>query len=150
MNNFIDFKLDEVQADPAVQSLVDVVGERIGDKRLSAKERKKKAKEREKAVNRARRGIVRWSVEVEPSVKELVVRMAEELDVPVSQVINELLVQKLEQDGLGEVLEGLRILGKNGSRRFDYFIPYRGVPMISKGRPLKNEGASLEKSKGRP
>ena len=150
MNNYIDFDVDELRADPAVRSLVDQVGERVGDKRLTAKERKKKAKEREKAIARSRRGIVRWSVEVEPSVKELVVRMAEELDVPVSQVINELLVQKLEQDGLGEVLEGLRILGKNGSRRFEYFIPYRGVPMISKGRPLENKGASLEKSKGRP
>jgi len=58
-------------------------------------------------------------------------------------VVNELLVSALEEEGLeGDSyldgrLEKLRELGKNGSRRFDYFIPYRGVPMISKGRPFK-------------
>jgi len=134
MNNFIDFDLDEVKADPAVRSLIGEVGQRIGDQRLSAKERRKKAKEREKAVARARRGIVRWFVEVEPSVKAGVEKVAERLNVPVSQVLNELLVRAVEGGGL-EGLEEVRELGKNGSRRFDYFIAYRGIPKKSKGHP---------------
>jgi hypothetical protein len=144
MNNFIDFGGVTAEVDPAVRSLVQSVGERVGEKRLTPKERRRKERAREKAVERGRRGIVRWGIEVHPGIKARVEEIAEKVGVPESQVANELLARALEgNDDIVNELMGERKVGKNGSRRFLYYLVYRDA----KGRPLEGKGATLRKSR---
>lgn len=134
-SGFIDFTVDEV--DPAVRTLVRDVGERVGEKRLDPKERKRKAKAREKELSRQRRGLVRIHLEMHPAVKAKLEEMAVELGVPVSQVVNELLVEMITAKApstLSELSEKREVCD---GRRFSYFIPYRGTPINSEGHPSK-------------
>jgi hypothetical protein len=146
MSNFIDFTNVDLEVDPAVKTLVREVGERIGERKLSAKERKKKLRERKKAEDRKRRGLAQIFLDLHPGVKETVEGIARELNVPVSQVVNEILVEMLESCQVKKLIEEMgEKLEFSRSRRFAYSLPYRDSPIKIKGQPLENEGIALRK-----
>jgi hypothetical protein len=86
--------------DPAVEALIDQVEQKRSDARLPRKQRQKKAKARAKDKARLERR-VNWDLPVD--LKQRIIALAEQYEVPTSQVAAFLLIEGLHHLEAGKI-----------------------------------------------
>jgi hypothetical protein len=95
--NFINF---DDQLDPSVTASIGGAAQRKSEAQLPQKDRQKKVKERKKAQKRKPRR-VNW--DLPPELKRITAHLAEDNNVPVSQVVAVLLLEALRRFEAGEI-----------------------------------------------
>ena len=135
MNDFIDFdNLEDLEPDPAVNSLLTKGRRRQEEARLSPKERQKRAKERSKA-----RGRNRVMYDLPPAISERIKQIAtgERFNCPESQVAAVLLAAGLAQLESGQLdLERFKRVSR--SPRYTFTLRLEGTSLDRfQGHPLK-------------
>ncbi len=118
MSGFVDFG----DVDPAVSALLGEQKKRGEEKRLSPRERRRKARERGRAKRRLA-GRVNW--DLPPALKARLNAIAEEEGVPVSQLATALLIEGLKRLQSGEL--SLRKVYSD-SPRFRFVLELPDVP----------------------
>ena len=113
---FVDFDPENVEADPAVEALLNRGERRQAEARLSRKERDKKMRERKKMQARLKG---RATYDLPASLKERIAAIAEGHQTSASQVAALFLLQALEAFDQGEIdLEGYKV--PSNSPRYEW------------------------------
>ncbi len=125
MSNLIQFERRKVNP---VEGLLKDVGQRIGPGKVSGEQRKKQAATRRKELKRKASGLVRVTYDINPEIAQLVRSYATDLEVPISQVAEALIVAGLAELTVAELMDEREI--NTSSKRYGYTL---------RGAPLKNQ-----------
>lgn len=150
-NGFMEFDLAHLEPDPAVKRLVERGQEREQDRRLTPKERAKKAKAKEREARRRR-----WNLDMSDWIVNEVELLAGQLGVPTSQAAAALILI-----GLAEVEQGSIDLSAarepTRSPRYEFTlkqfieVPHAYTQRNPKGEPLEKEQRNpLKGDRGTP
>jgi hypothetical protein len=82
-DNFIDFNLDQLENDPAVNALISSGDQAAADSHLSRNQRKKVKRERNRAKARLEKRI---NLELPVDLKQRLISLAEKESIPISQI----------------------------------------------------------------